>query len=123
VFAERDTYVGLNDVQLRRALPAFVRSSWVAFLGGALIGVLGGLIGLGGAEFRLRLLIGLFGFVALEAIILNKAISLIVVASALVFRSKTVPVAVVSRARIDPSDVARREPSRSLVRGRPRDPD
>ena len=55
------------------------------------IGVLGGLIGLGGAEFRLPLLIGLFGFAALHAVILNKAMSLIVVASALVFRASTVP--------------------------------
>ena len=43
------------------------------------IGVLGGMIGLGGAEFRLPLLIGVFGFVALQAVILNKAMSLIVV--------------------------------------------
>ena len=49
------------------------------------------MIGLGGAEFRLPLLIGLFGFIALEAIILNKAISLVVVTSALVFRSQVVP--------------------------------
>lgn len=35
-----------------------------AFLGGAAIGALGGLIGLGGAEFRLPLLISLFGFPA-----------------------------------------------------------
>jgi uncharacterized membrane protein YfcA len=62
---------------VRGALPAFACSSWAAFLGGALIGILGGLIGLGGAEFRLPLLIGLFGFVALEAIIVNKATSLI----------------------------------------------
>ena len=34
------------------------RSSPAAFGGGALIGALGGLIGLGGAEFRLPLLIG-----------------------------------------------------------------
>ena len=33
-----------------------------AFSAGAVIGTLGGLIGLGGAEFRLPLLIGLFGF-------------------------------------------------------------
>ncbi|NKQ87513.1 sulfite exporter TauE/SafE family protein [Rhizobium ruizarguesonis] len=59
--------------------------------GGALIGTLGGLIGLGGAEFRLPLLIGAFGFPALEAIILNKAMSLIVVASALPFRAMSVP--------------------------------
>lgn len=57
---------------------------------GAAIGMLGGLIGLGGAEFRLPLLIGLFRFPALEAVILNKAMSLIVVAAALPFRAQTV---------------------------------
>ncbi len=62
-----------------------------AFGGGAVIGALGGLIGLGGAEFRLPLLIGLFRFGPLEAVILNKAISLVVVASALPFRARTVP--------------------------------
>lgn len=62
-----------------------------AFGGGALIGVLGELIGLGGAEFRLPLLIGPFRFKALEAVILNKAMSLVVVASALPFRAATVP--------------------------------
>lgn len=64
-----------------------------AFLGGGVVGTLGGLIGLGGAEFRLPLLIGLFGFKALEAVILNKAMSLIVVATALPFRAATVPLA------------------------------
>jgi uncharacterized protein len=67
-----------------------------AFVGGAVIGTLGGLIGLGGAEFRLPLLIGVFRFAALEAIILNKAMSLIVVASALVFRTKAVSVALMA---------------------------
>src|SRR3954462_7394125 len=67
------------------------RSSQAAFAGGAIIGTLGGLIGLGGAEFRLPLLIGLFRFAALEAVILNKAMSLVVVASALPFRARTVP--------------------------------
>jgi hypothetical protein len=38
----------------------------LAFVSGALIGVLGGMIGLGGAEFRLPLLIGIFGFAALQ---------------------------------------------------------
>lgn len=56
-----------------------------------MIGALGGLIGLGEAEFRLPLLIGLFRFAALEAVILNKAMSLAVVATALPFRSGTVP--------------------------------
>jgi uncharacterized membrane protein YfcA len=58
-----------------------------AFTSGAAIGLLGGLIGLGGAEFRLPLLVGLFAFPTLEAVIINKAMSLIVVASALPFRS------------------------------------
>jgi uncharacterized membrane protein YfcA len=72
-----------------RSLPA-------ASAGGALIGVLGGLIGLGGAEFRLPLLIGAFRFVALEAVIVNKATSLVVVASALPFRAGVVPLAEVA---------------------------
>ena len=66
-----------------RSLPA-------AFGTGALIGTLGGLIGLGGAEFRLPLLISLFRFHGLEAVILNKATSLVVVATALPFRANTV---------------------------------
>ena len=64
-----------------------------AFAGGTAIGILDGLIGLGGAEFRVPLLLGVFRFPPLEAIILNKAMSLIVVATALVFRTKTVSVA------------------------------
>jgi uncharacterized protein len=71
------------------------RHPLTSFVTGAGIGVLGGLIGLGGAEFRLPLLITLFGFVALEAIIVNKAISLVVVTSALAFRTSTVPAAAV----------------------------
>jgi uncharacterized protein len=67
------------------------RSNSAAFGGGAIIGALGGLIGLGGAEFRLPLLIGAFRFAALQAVILNKAMSLVVVASALPFRAETVP--------------------------------
>lgn len=63
----------------------------LAFGGGAAVGSLGGLIGLGGAEFRLPLLIGPFGFAALEAVILNKAMSLVVVASALFFRARAIP--------------------------------
>jgi uncharacterized membrane protein YfcA len=66
------------------------RRSAAAFAGGAVIGALGGLIGLGGAEFRLPLLIGAFRFGALQAVILNKAISLVFVASALPFRAATV---------------------------------
>lgn len=46
---------------------------------------------MGGAEFRLPLLIGLFRFAAIEAVIVNKASSLVVVAAALPFRAATVP--------------------------------
>ncbi len=73
--------------------PVERKASVGAFVGGTGIGTLGGLIGLGGAEFRLPLLIGLFGFGALEAVIVNKAMSLVVVASALPFRLGTVPLA------------------------------
>ena len=61
------------------------------FVAGSLIGTLGGLIGLGGAEFRLPVLVGLFRLSTLEAVILNKAMSLVVVASALFFRLRTIP--------------------------------
>jgi uncharacterized protein len=69
-----------------------LRQLALGLLAGAVVGTLGGLIGLGGAEFRLPLLISLFGFAALTAIILNKSMSLVVVASALLFRTKSVPV-------------------------------
>ncbi|MBI5119413.1 MAG: sulfite exporter TauE/SafE family protein [Rhodospirillales bacterium] len=66
------------------------------FGSGAVIGALGGLIGLGGAEFRLPLLIGAFRFAALEAVILNKATSLVVVAGALLFRTRTISIETVA---------------------------
>ncbi len=65
------------------AAPARARSLWAALATGAGVGLLDGLVGLGGAEFRLPLLIGLFGFAALQAVIMNKALSLIVVVTAL----------------------------------------
>jgi uncharacterized protein len=60
------------------------------FVTGWLVGTLGGLVGLGGAEFRLPVLVGLFGLDTLEAIILNKAMSLVVVAAALLFRGSVI---------------------------------
>ena len=48
------------------------KNPFAAFSAGAAVGTLGGLIGLGGAEFRLPLLIGIIGFSALPAIILNR---------------------------------------------------
>ncbi|MET9955619.1 sulfite exporter TauE/SafE family protein [Streptomyces sp. NPDC006339] len=73
-------------------LPArTARAGPLAFALGAAVGVLGGMIGLGGAEFRLPLLIGVFGFAALSAVILNKAMSLVVVLVALPARMVAVP--------------------------------
>lgn len=77
-------------------LPAWRRSLAVVFLVGAAVGVLGGMIGLGGAEFRLPLLIGIFGFAALPAIIMNKAMSLVVVIAAIPARLVSVPLAELS---------------------------
>lgn len=73
-----------------------VTRSTKGFTAGTLIGILGGLIGLGGAEFRLPVLIGVFKLPTLEAIIFNKAMSLVVVAAALIFRVKTIPVDVLA---------------------------
>lgn len=68
----------------------------LAFLVGAAVGLLGGMIGLGGAEFRLPLLIGVFGLAALSAVIMNKAMSLIVVITALPARLLGIPPAEVT---------------------------
>jgi len=58
---------------------------------GGAVATLAGLIGLGGAEFRLPILKGLFRLETLKAVILNKATSLIVVFFALLFRSYEIP--------------------------------
>jgi uncharacterized membrane protein YfcA len=71
---------------------AFQRGRVSAFVSGTGIGTLAGLIGLGGAEFRRPFLISMFRFGALEAVIINKAMSLVVVASALPFRTGTTSV-------------------------------
>ncbi|MGC5328642.1 sulfite exporter TauE/SafE family protein [Brevibacillus sp. SYSU BS000544] len=55
------------------------------------IGCLGGLIGLGGAEFRLPVLVGLFKYSARQAVSLNLAVSLITVISSLIFRLPQAP--------------------------------
>ena len=71
--------------------PRLRRSLTAACAAGAGVGLLGGMVGLGGAEFRLPLLIGLFGFAALQAVVVNKAMSLAVVLTALPARLLTVP--------------------------------
>lgn len=74
------------------SFPVPVRQSRAAaFAGGAAVGLLGGLVGLGGAELRLPLLLGIFGFAALAAVIVNKAMSLVVVLAAIPSRLTAVP--------------------------------
>lgn len=89
----------LPDVAVTPAAPTErhtrATGAWRVLLAGAAVGALGGLIGLGGAEFRLPLLIGVFGFAALQAVILNKAMSLLVVITALPARLVVVPLTAV----------------------------
>src|SRR5918911_1745537 len=73
------------------AKPEVRRSPVAALIYGAPIGLLGGLIGLGGAEFRLPVLAGVFGYAARRAVALNLAISLVTVVSALIIRGGTPP--------------------------------
>ncbi|MFZ2889861.1 sulfite exporter TauE/SafE family protein [Sulfuricurvum sp.] len=56
------------------------------FFYGALIGILGGLMGLGGAEFRLPVLTFIFDFATLHAVVINLIISWVTVISSLIFR-------------------------------------
>lgn len=60
---------------------------------GAAVGTAGGLIGLGGAEFRLPALVGVLRFSAREAVAVNLVASFIVLAAALPFRATSVPLA------------------------------
>lgn len=63
-----------------------MRNIW-AFAWGALVGIFGGLIGLGGAEFRLPVLVSIFNYRTLQAIIINLIVSLVTVTFSFIFRS------------------------------------
>jgi hypothetical protein len=71
--------------------PAFVgwRTTLIALLCATLIGGIGGLIGLGGGEFRLPILVGLIGFAAHAAVPMNQILSLVTLTTALVVRWHT----------------------------------
>ena len=60
-----------------------------AFGWGVPIGTLGGLIGLGGAEFRLPVLVERLGYSPRSAVPMNLGISLLTLAAALVIRART----------------------------------
>jgi uncharacterized protein len=61
----------------------------LAFFSAAPIALFGGLMGLGGAEFRLPVLAGLLHYPARQAVPLNLAVSLVTVLAALAIRSQT----------------------------------
>ena len=62
---------------------------WIAFLFAVPIATLGGLIGLGGAEFRLPVLRGPLGYSAKQAVPLNLAVSLVTLVTSLLIRART----------------------------------
>jgi uncharacterized protein len=72
------------------------RKRFLSFLTGAVIGVLGGLIGLGGAEFRLPLLLTVFGCATLPAVVVNLVVSLVTVVFSFIFRLKTIGLGVIA---------------------------
>lgn len=63
--------------------------SALAFVYSVPIAVLGGLIGLGGAEFRLPVLAGPLGYSARRAVPLNLAVSLVTIVTSLLIRSRS----------------------------------
>ena len=65
------------------------RTTTIALGCALLIGGVGGLIGLGGGEFRLPILVGLIGFTARAAVPINQILSLVTLATALVMRWHT----------------------------------
>lgn len=71
----------VNSLQARRFR--------LSFLYAVPIGILGGLIGLGGAEFRLPVLAGILGYSARQAVPLNLAVSLVTIAASLAIRGST----------------------------------
>mgnify|MGYP000173932573 CR=1 FL=1 len=64
---------------------------WSAWLWGAAVGLLGGLLGLGGAEFRLPVLVRVLGYGVREAIPLNLTVSQVTLLAALAARLAALP--------------------------------
>lgn len=65
--------------------------NFLSFLTGFLVGNLGGLLGLGGAEFRIPVLIYVFRFAILTGIVINLTVSFFTVLFSFIFRGFTIP--------------------------------
>ncbi len=87
---------------------AGTRRPGLAFLFAVPIAVLGGLIGLGGAEFRLPVLAGPLRYSARQAVPLNLAVSLVTIVTALLIRGASIDLSVLAPYRL---------PSIALVTG------
>jgi hypothetical protein len=72
-----------------------IARSGAAFLYAVPIATLGGLIGLGGAEFRLPVLVGPLGYPARRAVPLNLAVSIVTICASLAIRSRSLSLAAV----------------------------
>ncbi len=68
----------------------------VAVAAGGVIGILGGLIGLGGGEFRLPVLMSVFGYSARAAVPMNLIVSLVTLVASLAIRAGTLSFASVA---------------------------
>jgi uncharacterized membrane protein YfcA len=78
------------DEFYHKELGAHLQNSILAFLISIPIGLFGGLIGLGGAEFRLPVLVGVLKRSAREAVPINLAVSLVTIIASLLTRLKVV---------------------------------
>lgn len=70
--------------------------SLLAFLYAVPIAILGGLIGLGGAEFRLPVLAGPLGYSTRQAVPLNLSVSIVTIIASLLIRSRSLSLAPVA---------------------------
>ena len=72
-----------------KSIPPVSNRRWLAFLFAVPIGLVGALIGLGGAEFRLPVLAGPLRYRAKQAVPLNLMISLVTLATSLIMRGRS----------------------------------
>ena len=81
----------MTSPAISAGVPALVgrRTTAIALACALLIGGIGGLIGLGGGEFRLPVLVALIGFTARAAVPMNQILSLITLVTALIVRWHT----------------------------------